>query len=53
VSGRDKFTLQSRLRTANRDLRLNAKLVTQAQDAIDNSEQRAIGLLSEARAVGI
>lgn len=53
VSGRDKFTLQSKLRTANRDLRLNAKLVTQAQDAIDNSEQRAIGLLSEARAVGI
>jgi predicted nucleic acid-binding Zn-ribbon protein len=53
VSGRDKFTLQSRLRTANRDLRLNAKLVSQAQDAIDNSEQRAIGLLSEARTVGI
>jgi hypothetical protein len=53
VSGRDKFTLQSKLRTANRDLRLNAKLVAQAQDAIDNSEQRAIGLLSEARTVGI
>lgn len=53
VSGRDKFTLQSKLRTANRDLRLNVKLVTQAQDAIDNSEQRAIGLLSEARTVGI
>jgi hypothetical protein len=53
VSGRDKFSLQSRLRTANRDLRLNAKLVSQAQDAIDNSEQRALGLLSEARAVGI
>jgi predicted nucleic acid-binding Zn-ribbon protein len=42
-----------RTRTANRDLRLNVKLVTQAQDAIDNSEQRAIGLLSEARTVGI
>ncbi len=53
VSGRDKFTLQSKLRTASRDLRLNVKLVTQAQDAIDNSEQRAIGLLSEARTVGI
>ncbi|CDX43834.1 Plasmid-related protein [Mesorhizobium plurifarium] len=53
VSGRDKFTLQVSLRTAQRDLRLNAKLVAQAQDAIDNSEQRAIGLLSEARAVGI
>jgi hypothetical protein len=53
VSGRDKFTLQGQLRSAQRELRLNAKLVAQAQDAIDNSEQRAIGLLSEARAVGI
>lgn len=53
VSGRDKFTLQVSLRTAQRDLRLNAKMVAQAQDAIDNSEQRAIGLFSEARAVGI
>jgi hypothetical protein len=53
VSGRDKFTLQGQLRSAQRELRLNAKLVAQAKDAIDNSEQRAIGLLSEARAVGI
>lgn len=53
VSGRDKFTLEGQLRTAQRELRLNAKLVNQAQDALDNSEQRAIGLLSEARAVGI
>jgi len=53
VSGRDKFTWEGQLRAAQRDLRLNAKLVNQAQDAIDNSEQRAIGLLSEARAVGI
>lgn len=53
VSGRDKFTLQGQLRSAQRELRLNAKLVAQARDAIDNSEQRAIGLLSEARTVGI
>lgn len=53
VSGRDKFTLEGQLRTAQRELRLNAKLVNQAQDALDNSEQRAIGLMSEARAVGI
>lgn len=53
VSGRDKFTLQTSLRAAQRDLRLNSKLVAQAQDAIDNSEQRAMGLLSEAKAVGI
>ncbi len=53
VSGRDKFTLEAQLRTAQRGLRLNTKLVNQAKDALDNSEQRAIGLLSEARAVGI
>lgn len=53
VSGRDKFTLEAQLRTAQRELRLNTKLVNQAKDALDNSEQRAIGLLSEARAVGI
>lgn len=53
VSTRDKFELESRLRTAQRDFRLNAKLLEQARDAIDNSEDRAVGLLSEARAVGI
>jgi hypothetical protein len=53
VSGRDKFTLESQLRMAQRDLRLNTKLLQQAREAIDNSEERAIGLLSEARAVEI
>ncbi|CDN47166.1 DUF3732 domain-containing protein [Neorhizobium galegae] len=53
VSGRDKFTLESQLRMAQRELRLNTKLLQQAREAIDNSEERAIGLLSEARAVEI
>ncbi len=53
VSGRDKFTLESQLRIAMRELRLNAKLLQQAREAIDNSEERAVGLLSEARAVEI
>lgn len=53
VTGRDKFTLESRLRIAQRELRLNAKVLQQAREAIDNSEERAIGLLSEARAVEI
>jgi hypothetical protein len=53
VSGRDKFATESQLRTAQRDLRLNAKLLQQAKEAVDNSEERAIGLLSEARAVEI
>lgn len=53
VSSSDKFQLESRLRVAQRDLRLNAKLLEQAKDAIENSEDRAVGLLSEARAVGL
>lgn len=53
VSGKDKFTLESQLRYAQRELRLNAKLLQQAREGIDNSEERAIGLLSEARAVEI
>jgi hypothetical protein len=53
VSGSDKFALESQLRVTQRELRLNAKLVQQAKEAIDSSEERAIGLLSEARAVGI
>lgn len=53
VSGRDKFAIESQLRVTQRDLRLNTKLVQQAKEAMDNSEERAIGLLSEARAVEI
>jgi hypothetical protein len=53
VSGKEKFTLESQLRYAQRELRLTAKLLQQASEAIDNSEERALGLLSEARAVEI
>jgi hypothetical protein len=53
VSSRERFQLESRMRAAQRELRLNAKLLEQARDALDNSEDRAVGLLSEARAVGI
>jgi hypothetical protein len=53
VSSRERFQLESLMRVAQRELRLNAKLLEQASDAIDNSEDRAVGLLSEARAVGI
>lgn len=53
VSPRDRFTLESLLRTAQRELRLNAKLLDEAKSAIDSSEERAVGLLSEARSVGI
>ncbi|CCD97221.1 Plasmid-related protein [Bradyrhizobium sp. ORS 375] len=53
VSSRERFELESRLRVTQRELRLISKLLDQARDAIDNSEDRAVGLLSEARAVGI
>jgi hypothetical protein len=53
VSTRDKYELESRLRAAQREQRLNGKLLEQARNAIETSEERALGLLSEAMAVGI
>jgi hypothetical protein len=52
-SSRDRFSLESRLRTAQRELRLNSKLLDAARSVADTSEERAIGLYSEARAVGV
>jgi hypothetical protein len=53
VSSHDRYELESRLRTAQRDLRINAKRLEQARIAIDTSLERAIGLYSEAKAVGV
>jgi hypothetical protein len=53
VSSHDRYELESKLRAAQRDLRLNAKLLEQARDAIDTSQEKAIGLYSEAKAVGV
>jgi hypothetical protein len=53
ASSRDRYELESKLRVVQRDLRLNAKLLEQARDAIDTSYERAIGLYSEAKAVGV
>lgn len=53
VSSHDRYELESKLRAAQRDLRLNAKLLEQARDAIDTSHEKAIGLYSEAKAVGV
>ena len=53
VSSHDRYELESSLRTAQRDLRLNAKMLEQARDAIDTSHQKAISLYSEAKAVGV
>ncbi len=53
VSSHDRYELESKLRAAQRDLRLNVKLLEQARDAIDTSHEKAIGLYSEAKAVGV
>ena len=53
VSSDDRYELESRLRTARRDLKLNAKLLDEARDFIDTSYNKAISLLSEAKTVGI
>ncbi len=53
VSSRDRYELESRLRTAQRDLRINSKQLEQARDAVDTSHEQAIGLFSEAKTVGV
>jgi len=53
VSSRDRYELEGSLRNAQRDLKISAKLLERAQAAIDTSQQTAIGLFSEALAVGI
>lgn len=53
VSSREKFDFESRLRSAQRDLRLHLKLLDEARKTIDTAEERAVGLMSEALAVGV
>lgn len=53
VSSQDRYELESRLRTAKRDLKISNKKLEQARNAVDTSQEQAIGLYSEARTVGI
>jgi hypothetical protein len=53
VSSHDRYELESRLRTAQRELRINTKQLEQARDAVDTSHEKAIGLYSEAKTVGV
>jgi hypothetical protein len=53
VSSHNRYELESKLRIAVREFRLNAKLLEQARDAINTSHEKAIGLYSEANAVGV
>lgn len=53
VSSHDRYELEFKLRTAQRDLKLNTKQLEQARNAVDTSHEKAIGLYSEARTVGV
>lgn len=53
VSSHDRYELESKLRMAQRDLRISNKKLEQARDAVDTSHEQAIGLYSEAKAVGV
>ena len=53
VSSHDRYELEAKLRIAQRDLRISNKKLEQARDAVDTLHEQAIGLCSEARAVGV
>jgi Protein of unknown function (DUF3732) len=53
VSSHDRYELESKLRMAQRDLRISNKKLEQARDAVDTSHEQAISLHSEAKAVGV
>ena len=53
VSSHDRYELESKLRIAQRDLRISNKKLEQARDAVDTSHEQGISLYSEAKAVGV
>lgn len=53
VSSHDRYEMESELRIAQRDLRISNKKLEVARDAVDTSHEQAIGLYSEAKAVGV
>jgi hypothetical protein len=53
VSSHNRYELESKLRTAQRDFKIISKKLEQARNAVDTSHEKAIGLYSEARAVGV
>ena len=53
VSTNERYELEAKLRVAQRELKLSAKLLEQARNTVEIAQQKAIGLYSEAQAVGI
>lgn len=53
ASSQNRYELESKLRSAKQELKVKTKLLEQARNAIDTSREKAIGLFSEAKAVGV
>jgi hypothetical protein len=53
ASSNERYELEAKFRTAQRDLKLSSKLLQEARDTVDIAQQKAIGLYSEGKAVGI
>ncbi len=53
ISSNERYTLEAQLRFEQRELRIKSKLLEQARDTINASQQKGISLFSEAKAVGI
>jgi hypothetical protein len=53
VSSNDRYELESKMRLAQRDLRINQKKLDLARGAVDTSQVQAISLYSEAKTVGV
>jgi hypothetical protein len=53
VSSLGRYELESRLRIAQRDLKISNKKLEQARNAVDTSQEQAISLYSEAKTVGV
>lgn len=53
ISSNEQFELKARLREMVRELKIKQKLIEQAKFEIDSSQNRALSLLSEAKAAGI
>ncbi|BFM11212.1 DUF3732 domain-containing protein [Simiduia litorea] len=53
VSSNDRYELESKLRIAQRDMRISNKKLEKARDAVGTSHEQAIGLYSEAKTVGV
>lgn len=53
VSSHDRYEMEAKLRIAQRELKICSKKLEQARYAVDTSQEKALCLYSESRAVGV